>query len=423
MSTTTTRMTNEPIQSTSNYKKRNLIQLCTDHQRQSWIENDNLIPIKILTWNILAQCLVKRNLFPGSDCLKWKERGKVITEEIMNYDADVICLQEVDRIIDHGPILKKSGYDYKYVIGGYEDIGKQHGLLIGWKENKIEKIDEQIIKFDEEIYNNKIGLSRVTKNISLICCLKLKTETTKHLVIGTCHLFWHPRFSYERCRQISFLSNLIQNFKQKQLLRTDHLITILAGDLNEEPNGPGYKLITGKSFNQEQIKIFDESKVIHKSVDKEQSKEIYETIEGDEDRVFKDVRKPKISDELFDLIELQKICGNSDWISLYGTFGIKMESENGNRFIDREEQKSKIREGKGEEDEIESGDWEPMWTNFTPLWRCTLDYIFILNDNNYHQIKVTKLLPTHRTLSLIPGLPRQRIEPSDHIALMTEILF
>lgn len=64
-----------------------------------------------------------------------------------------------------------------------------------------------------------------------------------------------------------------------------------------------------------------------------------------------------------------------------------------------------------------------LWiANFTPLWRCTLDYIFVLEDPQVDQLQLTGLLPTHRTESLGSGLPRLKIEPSDHIALMAELV-
>ncbi|EGG05852.1 uncharacterized protein MELLADRAFT_107286 [Melampsora larici-populina 98AG31] len=393
-----------------------------------WINQTGRLKIKIMTWNVLAQCLVKRNLFPGSDCLKWKERGKTITEEIINYDPDVICLQEVDRLTDHGPILTKAGYDYTYKIGGYEEEGKQHGLLIGWKRQEYEQINEHLIRLDEETYKEKIGISRSTRNIGLICALKSKLDSSSSvgLVIGTAHLFWHARFVYERSRQIAFLSRGIQSFKTS----LDHSInwtTCLAGDFNEEPNSFGYRLMTGIKSDEHQRENFNRSRLIHKSVDVMMNRtikdEVYETIEGDDDRVFKEVRKLNEPDELFNETELKEIHGKKSWISLYGRWGERMKDQDGNRFKDREEEIIKATKP------------DVCITNFTPLWRCTLDYIFILDDRSEPEsetnpssptlnpkFQVISLLPTHRTQDLQPGLPRLRIEPSDHISLMAELL-
>jgi hypothetical protein len=74
------------------------------------------VPTRILTWNVsgrlrpssvckaegtdllaifqmLAQCLVRRELFPGSDCLKGKDRLPTLLQEVVYYDPDIACLQ------------------------------------------------------------------------------------------------------------------------------------------------------------------------------------------------------------------------------------------------------------------------------------------------------------------------------------------
>lgn len=67
---------------------------------------------------------------------------------------------------------------------------------------------------------------------------------------------------------------------------------------------------------------------------------------------------------------------------------------------------------------------EPRWTSVTPLWRCTLDYIFILpgESEDALTLRTTGLLPMHTTLEMDPGLPRRDVEPSDHLSLMGCVL-
>lgn len=61
---------------------------------------------RVVSWNMLAQTLVRtslhgykkltpgRELFPGSDCLRFQDRKPMLQAEMENYrDADVICLQ------------------------------------------------------------------------------------------------------------------------------------------------------------------------------------------------------------------------------------------------------------------------------------------------------------------------------------------
>jgi hypothetical protein len=68
--------------------------------------------------------------------------------------------------------------------------------------------------------------------------------------------------------------------------------------------------------------ILEESTLVHKSGDQLRLKtlqdEQYMVLEGDEDRVFKDVRAATPQDGLFDIQELAQIFGPHTWLSLYG---------------------------------------------------------------------------------------------------------
>ena len=49
--------------------------------------------LRIVSWNMLAQGLVRRELFPGSDCLKYKQRQPGLQAELASYDWDIGCFQ------------------------------------------------------------------------------------------------------------------------------------------------------------------------------------------------------------------------------------------------------------------------------------------------------------------------------------------
>lgn len=58
-----------------------------------------------------------------------------------------------------------------------------------------------------------------------------------------------------------------------------------------------------------------------------------------------------------------------------------------------------------------------MWTLHSSIFALTLDYIFLFPD----QVTITALLPTHRTETLAPGVPRKGVCASDHVAIGAEI--
>ena len=61
--------------------------------------------VRIVSWNMLAQCLVRRELFPGSDCLKLRTRLPGIVAELTETEYDIGCFQEVDSLEDIGQVL------------------------------------------------------------------------------------------------------------------------------------------------------------------------------------------------------------------------------------------------------------------------------------------------------------------------------
>jgi RNA exonuclease NGL2 len=78
-----------------------------------------------MSCSLLAQGLVRRKLFPGSDCLKWKDREAGLRAELVGHAFDIACFQEVDRLDSHGPNLEKAGFKFVYEKGY---AAKQHGL-------------------------------------------------------------------------------------------------------------------------------------------------------------------------------------------------------------------------------------------------------------------------------------------------------
>ena len=118
-------------------------------------------------------------------------------------------------------------------------------------------------------------------------------------------------------------------------------------------------------------------------------------------------------------------------VSAYGSISLQLPALEGRRYVDREpgvqsgngwfttEDPEVVKKRKmGTDDEKRSrGDGEPGYTNFTPLWRCTLDYIFLLPSNPPSNARFVSLLGLHTKAEMEPGLPRKGVEPSDHVAI------
>ncbi|GAA5995172.1 hypothetical protein JCM5350_001858 [Sporobolomyces pararoseus] len=464
--------------------------------------------LSIMSWNMLAQALVRRELFPGSDCLKGKDRIPPLMAEVLYYAPDVACLQEVDRLSDHLPHLSLT-HSYTSFIG-YRN--KPHGLLIAHKNTVFDKVGERGLRLDEQPIEDDpeplpassrandehvdqpkdgeppasesteeerppdaatpssrasriaAGLSRTTRNVALFVALKFKDRPTEGIIVGTTHLFWHPKHVYERVRQTGILLREANKFREESPdgIWKDWPV-FLAGDFNTQPCELTYRLLLGSRIDDSsQIDEFNHSACVHHSVDKfydpsyepatpaePEAKEGDETEpnseEEDPDKVIKNTRPARAEDGLADIEKIKKLFGykegGSGIRSAYGeNYGL-IEGEEENWYCSRgpevqngNDPKPKLKKEEVEsrskgvswEERVQRGDFEPIYTNFTPLWRCTLDFIFLLPplpSTSHPSIRFSSLLKMHAEGVMGPGLPRKGIEPSDHVAIASEVEF
>ncbi|GAA5871919.1 hypothetical protein JCM3774_000728 [Rhodotorula dairenensis] len=338
------------------------------------------------------------------------------------------------------------------------------------------------------------GLSRTTRNVALFVALAFKDDPTQGVIVGTSHTFWHPSHVYERVRQTALISRELAKFRreggQGQWAQWP---LFLAGDLNTQPRELTYRLLNDAAVSQELIDDFDRSRVVHQSVDKlydpayeppappePEAKEGDEVNSGDlsqhPDRTIKNTREATPDDGLGTFEQLRDMFrramaapsasssgspapgraqeghGECRVRSAYGEAYGLIESEqnrwycsrkpevqmgNGWRTPESEADESARRRGAWD-DRVRRGDFEPIYTNFTPLWRCTLDYILLFPPGMPSSGPTTdgeaadagapiapQKPPRWRSLLSMhdfhetcePGLPRKGVEPSDHVAI------
>ncbi|CBQ70899.1 conserved hypothetical protein [Sporisorium reilianum SRZ2] len=481
--------------------------------------------IRIVSWNILAQGLVRRTLFPGSDCLKFKDRSVGLTAEFSSrtgHGWDVGCFQEVDRMDVHGETLTKDGFSFVYEKGYRQ---KQHGLFVAWRQDLFgERAHSQLtIDLDAESVAPasepvRTACSRVTRNVGLFVALGKRDGSASRpgLIVATTHLFWHPMHAYERARQSGILVRRLQEFRADLGEEWQSVPCILAGDFNDQPHSATYHLLTGRKLTQH---CFDEvatSSVVHKSIDErreegnvsngfapgttepardapankavpamsevfeglqrqaeEASEEVQDAEEAEEaeddegeegeeeqegeadDRMLKNCRAATRQDALLSTDELlqlhdvgrprpgsvasqpdsasqeTQVASASHLGSAYGLHygSLQDPSEQDNFFGSpaRGRERWDDAEWTPETPNCHTGEsTEPMWTIFSSLFSLTLDYIFMLPrqakpSSSEQYPTVTRLLRTHRTETLQPGVPRRGVCASDHIAIGAEI--
>jgi len=239
--------------------KRELLEVPHPTDEELLLNDKNSVNIKIMTYNILAQSLIRRELFPEShDAIRWSNRSRTFINLFRFYDSDVICMQEVDiQQWDKFwvPQMHDLGYEGRFFRGARTKV---HGVAIFWKFDMFDCVNKVEIDLDNEIELPReiYGVSKTrtkTRNAALILALQFKHKEGKRkgILIGTTHLFWHPFGTFERVRQLYLILENYRKFIVRMNSNTIETtwLPFLAGDFNSQPSDPPYLALTSKPIN------------------------------------------------------------------------------------------------------------------------------------------------------------------------------
>ncbi|KIK06907.1 hypothetical protein K443DRAFT_129486 [Laccaria amethystina LaAM-08-1] len=391
-------------------------------------ETNRCLPIKVLTWNLLAQCLVRRQLFPASDCLKAGQREPLLHREILSHNADILCLQEVDRLEQLLPVLQKAGYTHHFRSGP----GKLHGCIIAYKAQRFSLVAEKVVYYDEERVRTdgselgQRGVSFNTRNIGIIVALKANNNQNDSLDIptkGPGRDFGSPYKYCCRCnltRQAALLIREVSRFKVGHAV--EEWPCIVAGDFNFPPDDPVYSLLSGDELLAEQQAKLSASYVVHSTVDHDvllnTGKQLLDDQEGgdadDPDVVIVNARNAIPADGLLSIPELVTLFSSQPRVRSSYDVGLA-DYLSRNFSITTYGDRVQIPPGR-------HGSHEPEYTSYAHYWKTVLDYVFVLDPPGRY-CQVTGILSPFQAVDLEPGLPQRRVSGSDHVSLVAELVW
>lgn len=227
---------------------------------------------RVISYNVLADCHAKKkNHFPycPPNALNINYRRQLLIKEIIGYNSDIICLQEVDWKIFHfdlKPILKTI-----HMMGNY--IGKEttsEGLVTFYDTRRFKLIEETKFIIGEsirhkksferiwtEICENTMLVDRLTElpTTLQVTALQSKDNSSKIIVVANTHLYYHPNADHIRLLQIGLFMICVKNFVQqiKKIMPGHQVDLIFCGDFNSFPENGVYKLMTEKIISNDFI--------------------------------------------------------------------------------------------------------------------------------------------------------------------------
>lgn len=186
-------------------------------------------------------------------------RKQLLIKEIVGYNADILCMQEVDfKVFDLDLIPFLGEQDMQ---GVHDKKGTTpEGLATFFRIDRFELVESYGLNIGETIkthpacnelfqklqYNEQLITRLTDRSTTLqIVLLKSKDFPEKYFLIANTHLYFHPDADHIRLLQISFSMLLIDDYMKKFKEKySSNLSLLFCGDFNSVPECGIYKLMT-----------------------------------------------------------------------------------------------------------------------------------------------------------------------------------
>lgn len=177
---------------------------------------------RVVTYNILCERYATKQKYGyvPTRFLKWESRRQLILDELTDLNADILCLQELDRAsydeFFRGE-LSKIGYKGYYAQKSRaETMGEQARYVDGcgtfWKDKNYIVLDTQHLVLGRKAVERPGGkastdmLNRVWQRDDIATIVFLENRYTgSRLIVGNSHVFWDPAFKDVKLIQVAVL--------------------------------------------------------------------------------------------------------------------------------------------------------------------------------------------------------------------------
>ncbi|XP_054787087.1 carbon catabolite repressor protein 4 homolog 5-like isoform X2 [Prosopis cineraria] len=323
--------------------------------------------------------------------LEWDRRKLLIREEIYNYNASILCFQEVDRFDNLDNLLQNDGFKgvYKARTGEAYD-----GCAVFWKDKLFTLLHQEDIEFQQ------FGLRN---NVAQLCILEVKrdklesdacspTILNRRFLVGNIHVLFNPKRGDIKLGQVRLFVDKAYKLSQEW----GNIPVILAGDLNSVPQSAIYEFLASSKLD---IQLYNRRNMSGQ-LEASSNCRVFRSQVGYEASISMSVSRQLVyrwSEEELELATgAEGVTHLQSHLKLHSAYA----SIPGN---------NKTRDDIG----------EPLATSYHSKFMGTVDYIW--HTKELVPVRVLETLPID-ILRATKGLPSEKWG-SDHLALVCEFAF
>lgn len=189
--------------------------------------------LSVLSYNILCDKYATKSHYgyTPSDVLSWDYRREIILNELKDHNADIVCLQEVDReSFDEYFRRELAADDYRGVFWpktraktmAEKDAKLVDGCATFYKGSKYICLDKVLIDFANTAINRPDmkgehdTFNRVMPRDHVAVVTFLENRMTgSRMIVGNAHIFWDPAFEDVKVVQVAILLEQISKQAEK----------------------------------------------------------------------------------------------------------------------------------------------------------------------------------------------------------------
>ncbi|KAJ3194674.1 Glucose-repressible alcohol dehydrogenase transcriptional effector [Irineochytrium annulatum] len=227
----------------------------------------------IMCYNILCDKYVTPQAYPytPSWTLGWEGRKDNLLHDIINCNADIVCLQEME-MSQYDEYFQEAMSQAEYegvfwpksrarTMGDYEKRAVD-GCATFYKTAKFTLLEKHLVEFQqiamqrpdlrktEDVFNRVM----VKDNIAVVTLLESK-ETNCKVLVANAHLHWDPAYMDVKLVQTAMLVEELQRLSTLYATKVGRVVTppavLLCGDFNSLPTSGVYEFLAKGSVPQD----------------------------------------------------------------------------------------------------------------------------------------------------------------------------
>jgi CCR4-NOT transcription complex subunit 6 len=217
------------------------------------------LAFRVCCFNVLAENYAspERVAYCPSWALAWTYRREVIVSALLQCDADVLCLQEVESLQYRDFFVPKlADFDSVFLpksrVRNSDKPDRVDGCATFFRRSRFTLVREHHIEYQSvamkryKEFDDERALQRLLgrDNVALLVALRFNQAPQQVVIVSNTHIHWNPQMCDVKLMQVALMVERIEQFaRELGFTPTKPPPLVVCGDFNMTPESGAYRLL------------------------------------------------------------------------------------------------------------------------------------------------------------------------------------